>query len=381
MKRFSIFLTLLCIAALLGACAKEATSPGPSSTQANTEVDVVEAISSLICDASSLQDPALAEAAIAAAQLPFNAPGCPEVDLVFDLIGFSSKGNLQAQTTGGTVLARGTFEYDTDSGMCIQVSEGDDLTLTFPYQNFAGDLAIGDLHIDWDVDSDTLDVANPAGDLVEVPTDMSASLKVSSIEAANVSVALSWYNIAGCGTDDGVLEPLSVRVSGQIGMLNVADIGYAIDKNSLDISGALSALQGFDAEAKLEVKGKTERQDCYIDSFEVDKGSFSALVDSTLQADSHSFSLDVNLGDAKFADFEIDLDDMSFGTIQGLSAVTLKNGKLRIDNKKAADIAGVLDDSNANGVSGENVTLNFTAGGSTDLESFLTKNDFGINLP
>jgi len=380
MKRFSSFLMLICAALMLSACASDAGS-APSSTQATDEVGVVAAISSLVRDISSLQDPALAEAAIAASQVPFNAPGCPEVDLIFDLIGFSSTANLQALSeTGGTVLARGTYRYDAESETCTQTSEGDDLDLSYAYLNAAGETAEAELSIDWDVDSATLDVANPAGDLVEVPTNMSASLTASDTEVASVSAVLSWYNADECGTDEVILEPLSARASGQIGTISFSDVGYTIDKNSLNIGASLSAAQGIDAEVELGVKGKTERENCYIDSFETGKGTFSARLDSTVQPDSHSLELDVKLSDAQFTDFDVDLGDISLGTLQGLSAVTLKNGKLRIDNKKAAHFTGVLDDSNANGVSGENVTINFTAGGSTDLESFLTENDFGTGF-
>ena len=106
----------------------------------------------------------------------------------------------------------------------------------------------------------------------------------------------------------------------------------------------------------------------------------SVGVNSSLDKDSNNFQLDVALSNAVFTEFDVSLGNAMLGTLQGIASVDLNDGSLQIDDSAAASFSGSLDDSNGNGMSGENVMIDFSAGDTTDLESFLTESDFGIPL-
>jgi hypothetical protein len=74
-------------------------------------------------------------------------------------------------------------------------------------------------------------------------------------------------------------------------------------------------------------------------------------------------------GSAASVQFKVNLNDWSYTSTGGLSAVTLSNGLLRI-NSHSVLFAGVLNDSNHNCIPGENVVLTFSDG-TTSLETFL----------
>ena len=314
-----------------------------------------------------IDDPALGEAVLAAAQAPVNASGCPEVGELFALISFSSTTsqslNAQSLTTlaGGTVLARGTYVYDPAADACTVTDDTDNLVLNYPYQSADGSIANAKLTVDWG--SDTLDVADPAGDLVEVPTDMTVKLASNGDAVADLSAELDWYNASECGTDDGIFEPTQVSLSGSVGSLGVDNVGYSLSDDSLNIQGAVTVAD-LSAELALDVAGNLSRTDCFADTFEVDTGTLSFGLDS----EDDSLSVNVDLSEAVLADN---------GTT--LTSVTLEGGTLQINGSEAATFSGVLDDSNANGVPGENVTITFSDGDTTDLESFLSDND--VSLP
>lgn len=376
MKRWSLFTLLFILAALLAACGSL-----PPAERTYTESEVVDALNGLIDDVQSVTDLELTEALIATAQLPVNRPNCPTLDDIFELITFTSAApNSQALTAlAGTMLARGSYVYDSAADMCSSAADTDNLVLRYPYQTAGGAVAEAELVVDWDVDSSTITVADPAGDLAEVPTDMNVMLTVNGESVADVEVALSWYNAPECGTRDGILEPTSVSISGDIGSLSFDDLGYRLSEGSLNVQGGVQAAAGISTDFELSVNGELTRDSCFIDTFKVDTGKLSIGVDSTVTEDSHNFQLDVGLSDVIFTDFsDVGFGEVMLGDFQGIASVQLSDGALQIDDVAAASFSGVLDDSNDNGVSGENVTIEFSAGGSTTLEDFLTDNDFGV---
>lgn len=376
MTHWRIFIIISVLTVLLAACTSR---QGP--TRTFTEEEVVEAISGLLDDLNSITDPVATEAVIASGQAPVNRPGCPNVEEVFELITFSSHVEPAALTTlsgMGTVLARGSYLYDPAADACTSSADTDSLVLRYPYESLSGATAEAEVTIDWDVDSDTLDVSDPAGELHEVPTNMNVTMKVDGQSAADVDVSLSWYNAAECGSDDGILEPTSVSASGTTGSLSFTNVGYTLNEDSLNVQGRVETA-GISTNLDFNVNGDLSRDPCFISDFKTDTGTLALGVDSSVSQDSRSFQLDVMLRDAVFATFDLGLGDAMFGMLQGIVSVDLSEGTLQIDSSVAARFAGSLDDSNDNGVSGENVTVDFSAGDTTDLESFLIDNDFGIS--
>ena len=382
MTHWRIFVLASLLAALLVACTSREVSP----PQTFTEEEVVEALSGLISDINSVTDPVLAEAVIASGQAPVNRPGCPNLENVFELITFSSSVNSEGLTTlanmgsgMGTVLTRGSYLYDPAADACTSAADTDKLVLRYPYGSSSGAAAEAEVTIDWAVDSATLEVSDPAGGLHEVPTAMNVTVKLNGQSAINVDVSSSWYNTAECGSDDGILEPTRVSVSGTIGSLSLTDVGYSLDKDSLNVQGMVEAAAGISTTFDLSVNGDLSRRGCFIDTFETDTGTLALGVDSSVSQDSRRFRLDVTLSDAVFAEFDVDLDDTMFGMLQGIASVELSDGTLQIGGSAAARFAGSLNDRNGNGVSGEDVAIDFSAGDANDLESFLIDNDFGIS--
>jgi len=377
MTRWRTFALASLLAALLAACTPREAPP----TRTFTEEEVVKAVSGLIEDINSISDPVLAEIVVASGQAPVNRPGCPHLENVFDLITFSSDTtDLQTLTTqAGTMLARGSYYYDPVKDTCNATADTDKLVFRYSYQASSGKVVEAEVVIDWG--TSTLDVAGPSGDLHEAPTDMNVMVKLNGQSVADVDVSSSWYNAPECGSDEGILEPTKVSVSGTIGSLGFTDVGYTLDEDSLNVQGRVEAAAGISTDLNLSLGGDLSRSPCFIDSFKTDTGMLSVGIDSSIGKDSNRFQLDATLSDAVFAEFDVDLGDIMFGTLQGLASVELSDGTLQIDGAAAASFSGTLDDGNGNGVSGENVTINFSAGDTTDLESFLTENDFGLSTP
>ena len=361
MKRLPLYLLSLSLVALLAACG----SSDPDA-QAYSQADVAEMMNGFSTVVIEIDDPALGEALLATAQAPVNAPGCPEVGELFALISFSSTTSqgLSAQSlttlAGGTVLARGTYQYDPAADACTVTDDTDDLILKYPYQSATGETADAELNVGWG--EGTLDVSDPAGDLVEVPTDMTVKLSSNGDTVADLSAELDWYNATECGTDDGIFEPTRVSLSGSVGSLGVNNVGYSLSDDSLNVQGMVTVAE-LSAELDLGVTGSLSRTDCFADTFEVDTGTLSFGLDSG----DDSLRLNVDLSEAVLADNGATLTSVKFS-----------DGTIQINGSEAATFLGVLDDSNGNGVPGENVEITFSDGDTTDLESFLSNNDVAL---
>ena len=379
MKRLSVCLALATL--LLPACGRLG-SPTPE-PRTFTEEEVVEALNGLVEDVRSVTDIRLGEALVATAHLPLGSAGCPQLENIFTLITFTSTAELgtasaAVTTLSGTVLTRGTYRYDPVTDTCTVISDTDNLVLHYPYETPDGTSAEAELTVDWEVSSDTLDVADPNGALAEVPTSMNVKLVANGDSVTNLDIELSWYNTAECGTEEGLLEPTSVSVSGKVGSLSLTNVGYSLSEDALNVQGEMSAEAGLEVSFALRADGEPSRNPCFSSGFEVETATLELEVASSITEESNSFRLEMALSEFVFA-FPEGTDDDMVG-LQGIAAVTV-GGSLTIDGDAAGSFSGVLDDSNDNGVSGENVRITFSAGGTTTLEDFLLENDFGVTFP
>ncbi len=370
MRRLTFALTFFLTAALLAACGQPEPVP---TAKTYTETELAAAMTDLGDDWETFNDPDFVTAALAALQAPFNQDGCPVVEAVFRLITFKGTAPQSLTTLAGTTLARGTYTYDASSGACTYAADTDQLVLRYPYQTQNGDVAAAELGADWGA---TLNVADRDGEVYEVPTDMTASLTADGQEVAAISAAFGWYNAPNCGTADGILEPTGVSVSGASGSVSFSNVGYSLSDTTLNVQGALKAGPDLSADFSLNVDGTLTRDACFIDSFEVDTGTLSFGAASTMSDDGHSFRITTGLSEVVFADFDLSIDEFMAGTFQGVVSVRLTDGTVTVDDDLAATFDGVLDDENANGVPGENVTIQFSGGGSTTLEAYLLGYDF-----
>ena len=380
MRRLTLLTLFLATVALLAACAQPEPVP---TTKTYTETELADFMTGMSDDWESYTDPDLVTAVVAASQAPLNREGCPAVEAIFTFIPVRPGVAPQGLTTlAGTVLARGTYTYDAATDTCTRTAgaDGDTLVLRYPYQNDKG-TAEAELNIDWG--DDTLDVAGRDGELVEVPTAMTATLTADDREVATLNAATDWYNTADCGSADGILEPTRVSLSGNLGSLGFDNVGYSLSDTNLTIQGAVTAGSDLSADLTVSLNGTLTRGPCFAEDFETDSGSLSFGAASSVDGD-HSFRLSTGFSDIVLADdFLADgfmgggMDDFTVD-LRGFVSVRLFDGLVQVDGDTAATFDGVLDDENANGTPGENVTIEFSGGGSTTLEAYLR--GYGFDL-
>ena len=372
MRRLTFLLLFFFTVGLLAACGQ----PNPTA-KIYTETDLAAAVTGMSNDWESFNDPVALSAVQAASQAPINQNGCPTLEDIFTLITFESSAlaSQSLKTLAGYSLARGTYTYDPSTGACTQTADTDNLVFRYPYYTLSGTAADAELDVDW---GDTLDVAGRDGELVEVPTAMTASLSADGQKVAAVSADLNWYNAPDCGSADGILEPTSVLVSGNVGSVTFTDVGYSLSDTALKVQGAVAAGSELSADFSVSVAGTLSRGPCFVDSFKADSGSLSFGAASTMTDESHSFRVTTNFSDIVFADFDVMFEEFMAGNLQGITSVRLSDGTVTIDAGPAATFDGVLDDANANHVPGENVTIQFSGGGTSTLEAYLKSYGFDM---
>lgn len=379
MRRLTFFSLFLLTAALLAACAQPEPVP---TAKTYTETELAAVMTGMGDDWENYPatDPDLIAALTAASQAPLNREGCPAVEDIFTFIPVEATAPFpQGLTTlAGTNLARGTYTYDPATGTCSRSADTDDLVLRYPYQDYQDNTtAAAELNVDW---GDTLDVAGRDGELVEVPTAMTASLSADGREVATLSADTSWYNAPNCGSADGILEPTSVSLSGNVGSLGFKNIGYSLSDTELTVQGAVTAGSELSADLTLTLNGTLTRAPCFVENFKADSGALDFGLASSLGDEDHSFRIATNFSDIVLADDFMDggfMDDAMDFTVdlRGFVSVRLSDGTVTVDGDTAATFEGVLDDENANGTPGENVTIQFSGGGSTTLEAYLMGHD------
>ncbi len=296
------------------------------------------------------------------------------VSTVFSVSGDPSSVALQSfpshaaspfeRAEGDARLPRGSYVYDEASDAWQRSADADDLILTWRYEAIDGS-AKATLTVDWDVLSETLDVAGPAGETLEAPSAFNVTLSAADQKVADVDFALTYYSADGCGTAAGIAEPTSLSVNGAGSLLSLENVGYSVSEDGGDTvttqgKVTLKAQEGVTLEWTLSVAGERERENCFTSGYVPTSGNVDLSL--SLGAGSFAFSVDVD---------SIDLESES---------AALSDGALRIDGALAVSFAGTLDDANGNGVPGENVTLTFAEGQSATLEQVLQSSKVAMML-
>ncbi len=183
---------------------------------------------------------------------------------------------------------------------------------------------------------------------------------------ADVDFALSYYNTDACGTAEGVAEPTRLSVNGTGDLLTLENVGYSVaEEDVVDTTTSqgkvtLNYEEGTVLEWNLSVSGERERRDCFTSDYTPTSGS----VDVSLASNAGSFALGLNVD-------SIDLENES---------VAISEGTLQIDGHSAVSFAGTLDDTNENGIPGENVTLSFADGKTVTLEQVLQSSKLALMM-
>jgi len=360
---------LLALLLFLAACSQPGTFDSGPVTPTNQE-EVVEAVSDFSLDLEPLlmaasEDPGI----IALGQLP-SGPGLP----------FIEPGVLQNMRHQGgalrlfaaTDLPRGAYVYDSDSGTWTQAAEGDALTLTWPYDPTPYDdrpeEADATLTLDWAAGAPTTRALTSDGARVEVPTDMDVLLVADGVTAADVNLALDYYESEACG--GAVLEPTRLAVNGSGTLLELENVGYSVregeDADTVLTQGAVTLRGGADSLRftwDVEVNGDLERESCFTRSFLPTDGELATELNAEIGGETRGLAFGFRFSDV----------DPLEGTLE------LKGGYLVLDGNPVLTFEGRLDDRNGNAVPGEGVTIEFADGSSTTLEDLLLNLQMGAS--
>jgi hypothetical protein len=270
-----------------------------------------------------------------------------------------------------TPLPRGTYAYDERTAAWDeQPAQTGDLTVTWVYDGVPGSLTVN-----WELESSTafvvvtVDCAEGKRDcqaqVQEVPTSLNALLVVGGEEAANLTVRAS-YRETSCGYL--TYEPTSLSVQGAFGQ----DTAVALEadftvttEDGLDTAASslsLTAQAGHDRASfdwSWGVSGVIARDThCFpVGAESIAGGKLNLGLRSVINNEASSFSFVSVVSDV--------MQDED-----GLPQSAQVTGHADINEERAVDFAGRLDDENEDGVLGENVLLTF-ADGTTTLEAFL----------
>ncbi|MDZ7703541.1 MAG: hypothetical protein U5L04_03540 [Trueperaceae bacterium] len=336
---------------LVAACGGTSTEPPPTSPD-----ELTSRIDEDVAAFSSLATTALNQSATAASLQGLQQLPTPPVSASLNLLG----DNLR--TLQDSALPRGSYTYDAGTGTWNEASSAN-LVLSWPFQNPDGSSSTAELTIDWDDGSSTV-VVDDGFETVEVPTSASITHRVDGSQVLDFDLDAAWYNASGCGTSDGIAEPTSLDLNGSVndaGSSLSLDIGVVNSGSDIATDGDITTTVGSDSASitwDVSVSGQRQRDsDCFTSDFSVDSGRIEFGASSTVGGQSSSLG------------FEVDFDNIVL-TNGVLESVDLSNGQISVDGQTAASFSGTLDDSNDNGVPGENVTVT-VGSNTTDLEAIL----------
>jgi len=268
-------------------------------------------------------------------------------------------------------LTRGKWVYNDRDERWEEDGDysGDDLVASWPFADSEGGSHTASLVVDWNVGgAPTVRVKDQQGQTVESPTKAKLTLYVDGNDAAHVAgylnAAFAWYN-SSCGL---IQEPTSAKLEGRLGGDDYLsfDVSLAVSDSLTSSKGRFGAGSGASSSSvswELSARGQANRDSsCFIVSFDVSSGSLNYKTSTSDNGNSQSLELNT--------DFAINYDRHA-----APASAELSNGFLKLNGQTAFTFEGTLDDSNHNGVPGENVTVHFADGSST-LEQVLRENGF-----
>ena len=269
-------------------------------------------------------------------------------------------------------LPRGVFVYNDESNFWESASATDNLVLGWTYRDPQG-AHYAELTVDWDASGETIVIDNgaegPGSESFEVPTSMNVKLRADNTVLADVDAAASWFSGTYCDGTVIFYDPSSLSASGFIGddaTRLTFDVSAGAKDNggegadTLSSKGAVTLSAGadeasvdWDVSATGTLVEMDEETVCGL-RFDTDRGSVG--FGSAVRAE------------GKTGSFNLSFDFSAIG--QNMSSVTLQNGVVTLSGKTALLFSGTLDDTNENGVPGENLALTFD-GQTTTLEALL----------
>ena len=330
MKHLTPYFSTLLLVALLAACSGDGV-PGSSSPQL-TQTETEKALDDLLTDVMSLAPNPQSDSSLAA----FAALSVPDP---------AALGAEEGR------LPRGVYTYNPDTGAYGFVSSSDDLVITWPYMDPDGREAAATILFDWNADGETVQASVPGTDArQEMPTGLNFQMSASSETVADVDARLTYADLPGCGV---TVEPASLSVNGSGSLLTLSNVGYEVTDNGVAVGGTVALTDGSLGLAwQVSASGSVQRENC-------------APVDFAPQGGEASFTLSVQ--DERYTlSFSIEDFDAETGS------AAFSDGKLIFNNQTAVTFAGTFDDSNDNGIPGDNMTVTFKGEQTATLEQLLS---------
>lgn len=372
MKRLHRLAYAVLLAALLAACAEPVAFPAPVGPL--TQQDVAETLADITGQLGAALERATNDEGLVALygfpqtgamSNPFFGYG---VTLMSAKHPERAKGALQRFADSN--LPNGVYSFEEGDGSAGWVfeDESDDLTLNWSYdkdpETAAGNAAEASMTFDWDAQSPTIEVESSSGARVEVPTGLGFTMLADGGVVADVDIATTYYRAPGCGdAAAGILEPTALAVDGSGSLLKLENVGYSVRESdagdSFVTQGKVTLVEGgISLDWNVAVNGDLGRYEgCFSESISLGDGSV-ALTLAGLSGDTRSVAL-------RFA-----FDDLGGGSAPVLSdGAVVVNG----DEDRAVTFSGSLDDSDFNGVPGDDLSVRFADGSTTTLEQLLNR--------
>lgn len=283
-----------------------------------------------------------------------------------------------------STLPTGTMTYDPVAGAFVQTSStpADDLLLvwTFDYID-PGTLSTttyaAEALFDWNNSggndlgsSEPILVTTATSDLVEVPTAMRLTLDVgpsggSLAPAADVEATISWF--ADCAGVTGPIDDIaSVMIDGSLGLAHVLSFDMVTlsiqdAASRLDTSGTITyaGLHAASVAWDVTLQGDVIRSACYFAGIDITAGSIDVSV-----------TVEPATGPARSIGIDVTFDSVVTGSFGELVSANV-SGSMTIDGSTALTFSGTMDDADADGVPGENVTVTYGDGSTSTLEDLL----------
>ena len=255
-------------------------------------------------------------------------------------------------------LPRGIYNYDPATGELFLVGSSDDLVVAWAYTDPSGSEAAATMSFDWDAAGPTVQAAVPGtAERQEMPVGLNFKMSASSRVVADINVAATYTDTPECGT---TVEPARLNVEGKSSFLTLSNLGYEVTGSGITSQGALALNdQSLGFAWQIRSDGSVQRDAC-------------APVGFTPRNGEASFVLSV-----KDRRYELSFDIESFDAATG--SASFSDGALTLDNRAAFTFAGTFDDTNDNGVPGDNLTLTFKGQQTATLEQLLKGSDM-LNL-
>lgn len=268
-------------------------------------------------------------------------------------------GEVTLQATE-TRLTRGS--WDCTSGSCVRTDSDDYLVRWRTPQGQTAELLL-----DWNGSTSGTASATVLGHysasndaIFEAPTKLVASIKVGNVVVASLS-RTSLFPDSRCVSGRKVLDlPDQMKVSAFLDktgvgrLLEVKNLEWNIGSN-ITTRGDLVAKGGSETVNlvwDVTTNGTVVRARC---------GNFASILATNMQATASLSNLKKT--------FALSFEATEFR--QDPLFITFPKGSVQFDGK-TAEFKGTLDDANRNCILGENLTLSFAGGQSTNLEKYLT---------